>query len=315
MRFYLFLFCCCISTSLFSQQKLAKEFSFVTDNDLYASKEKDQYYSNGIFLTYRYLASDFKKFTKKIYEIEVGHEMYSPFRSTVVSPDLHDRPFAAHLYGSFGVIRTYESEKIFKTRVLVGTIGENALGMELQEFIHDIYNFRSPVGWRYQIQNVFALNVDAWYIDALGMSDSEHADINFVAKARIGTVFNEVSAGFKGRIGFKKLQPLDNSIAFNTNLNNDKTSYGRGIESFIYYESTLTAVAYDATIQGSLFNDNSPITFTPNRVRLDFEIGYRFTAKRWNFGYAFHYHSNKLPNLRRNGGHYYGRLFFGYAFH
>ena len=36
----------------FSQEKFTKEFSIVTDNDLYISIEKDRYYSNGLFLSY-----------------------------------------------------------------------------------------------------------------------------------------------------------------------------------------------------------------------------------------------------------------------
>ena len=314
MRIRLFVIIAILSSSLFAQQKFSKEISFVNDNDLYASEERDQYYSNGMFLTYRYLASDFKKLTKKIYEIGFGHEIYSPFRSTVVSPSQHDRPFAAHLFGSFGVTRVYESKKIFKTKLLLGVVGDEAMGRELQEFIHDIYNFRTPIGWRYQIQDVFSVNLDAEYIDALGTNEAELVDINWVSKARLGTTYNELTTGLKGRFGFKKLQPLDNTIAFNTNLNNDNTSQARGIESFLYYHFSLSLVFYDATIEGSLFNDNSPITFDPHPIRADFEAGYRFTANRWNFGYAFHIHSNKLPDLRRDGGHFYGRIFFGYSF-
>jgi hypothetical protein len=314
MRIRLALFFAFITTFITAQQKFSKEISFVNDNDLYASIERDQYYSNGMFLSYRYLASDFKRYSKKIYEIRAGHEMYSPFRSTVVSPLQHDRPFAAHLFGSFGVTRVYKNEKIFKTSLLMGLIGEDALGRELQEFIHDIYNFRAPVGWRYQIRNMLSLNIDALYIDALGTNESEHIDINFVGKARLGLTFNEVSAGFKGRFGFKKLQPLDNSIAFNTHLNNENTAHSRGIESFLYHETTLSWIAYDATMQGSLFNNNSPITFAPNSFRFDFELGYRFTSNRWNLGYAFHFQSNARPNLRNDGGHFYGRIFLGFLF-
>jgi hypothetical protein len=314
MRIRLFLLFAFITTFIAAQQKFSKEISFLNDNDLYASIERDQYYSNGMFLSYRYLASDFGALSKKIYELQVGHEIYSPFRSTVISPLQHDRPFAAHLFGSFGVTRVYKSEKILKTSLLVGLIGEDALGRELQEFIHDIYNFRAPIGWRYQIQNMLSLNVNALYIDALGTDESERYDINFVGKARLGLTFNEISGGFKGRIGFKKLQPIDNSIAFNTHLNNDNTDHVRGVESFLYYETTLSLIAYDATIQGSLFNDNSPITFTPNLFQFDVELGYRFTSNRWNFGYAFHFQSNERQNLRNDGGHFYGRIFLGFLF-
>jgi len=314
MRISSFVLLLLLPLSIFSQQKFSKEFSFTNDNDLYTSISRDQYYSNGIFFNYRYLASDFKKYEKKIYEIKLGHEIYSPFRSTVQSFREHDRPFAAHLYGSFGVLRVFESKKILHTNVILGVVGENALGQELQDVIHDIYNFVNAIGWEYQIQNMLSFNLDALYIDPLGTDDSEHYDINLIAKARLGTIFNEITGGFKGRLGFKKLQPIDNSIAFGTHLNNDKTAYSRGIESFLYYETTLSFVAFDATVQGGLFNNSSPLTFDINPLRFDFELGYRFTSNRWNFGYAFHYHSNKLPNLRRDGGHYYGRLFFGYAF-
>jgi hypothetical protein len=303
-----------LSAAGFSQQKFSKEFSFVNDNDLYASISRDQYYSNGLFFTYRFLASDFKKFSKKIYELEVGHEIYSPWKSTVRSVLEHDRPFAAHLYGRYGITRVFKDQSILKTSLSAGVIGEDALGQELQDIIHDIYNFVNAIGWEFQIQNMFSLNLDATYIKALGTDESNRYDINFIANARLGTTFNEVTGGFKGRLGLKELQPLDNSIAFEIHLNDQKTTHVRGIESFFYYETSLSLVAYDATVQGSLFNDNSPLTFDINPLRFDLEIGYRFTSNRWNFGYAYHYHSNKLPNLRRNGGHYYGRVFLGYLF-
>lgn len=314
MKKYLFLTLFFSSLSLFCQQKLSKEISFVNDNDLYASKERDQYYSNGMFLSYRYLSKIDTKLLKKIYELQVGHEIYTPYKSTVLSPLEHDRPFAAHLFGSFGVTRVYESEQILKTNLLLGVVGEDAMGRELQEFIHDIYNFRAPIGWRYQIRNMLSLNVDATYISAIDTSKDELLDINFISKARIGTVFNNISTGLMGRIGFKKLQPIANSIAFNTNLNNDTSGFVRMVESFLYYQIELSAIAYDATSQGSLFNDESPITFTPNFLRFDAEVGYRFTANRWNFGYAVHYRTNESPQVRNNRGHFYGRVFLALGF-
>lgn len=315
MKKYFFLAFFYCSFGAISQQKLSKEISFVNDNDLYASKEIDQYYSNGMFLSYRYLSKSEQTDRKKIYEIQIGHEMYTPFRSTVISPLQHDRPFAAHLYGSFGITKVHKSKSIFQTKLLLGVVGENALGRELQEFIHDIYNFRTPIGWRYQIQNLLALNIDLEYQKSLGINKKRNLDLNLISKARMGTVYNEITGGFKGRIGLNKLQPMSNSIGFHTHLNNDQTEFTRQAESFFYYQTSLTAVLYDATLQGSLFNDNSPITFEPNRFRFDLEIGFRCTLNRWNLGYAFHYNSNQLPNLRANGGHYYGRLFFGYSFH
>ncbi len=309
LGFFLFLY-----VTTFSQQKLSKEFSFVNDNDLYVSKSKDQYYTNGMFFSFRYLAKNFGKTKKKIYELQVGHEIYTPFKSTVISVSEHDRPFAGYLYANIGVIRTYEDASILKTNLQVGVVGPNAMGQELQEFIHDIYNFIAPDGWRYQIRNMLALNFDTYYTKELDTDTSNLYDINFLSHLRIGTIFTELSSGFMGRIGLKKLQPIDNTIAFTTHLNNENTSYVREAESFFYYQTSLTYVLYDATIQGSLFNDDSPVTFSPRALRFDLELGYKITVNRWNFGYAYHFHSNKLPNLRKNRGNDYGRLFFNYSF-
>jgi Uncharacterized protein conserved in bacteria (DUF2219). len=36
------------------QNTYNKEFSFITDNDLYTSTQHDRYYTSGIFITYKY---------------------------------------------------------------------------------------------------------------------------------------------------------------------------------------------------------------------------------------------------------------------
>ncbi len=302
------------SLSLFSQQKFSKEFSFSNDNDLYVSFKKDRYYTNGMFLSYRVLAKDFGNLEKKIYEYQIGHQIYTPFKPIAVNIIGQDRPFAGYLYGSVGVQRVFKNQSLLKSNVQLGVVGDKAYGRELQNFIHRFYNFRSIDGWSQQIQNTLALNVDLEYVHSIGNIENTYNDISFVSRSRLGTIFNELTAGLYGRIGFLELQNLDNSITFHTNLNDDRTSKTRGIESFLFYEFTFTYVAYDATIQGSLFNDNSPITFTPNAVRFDLELGYKFTAGAWNFGYTYHFHSNKLPNLKRQNGNAYGRIFFTYQF-
>ncbi|MFQ3181499.1 MAG: lipid A 3-O-deacylase, partial [Polaribacter sp.] len=42
------------------------------------------------------------------------------------------------------------------------------------------------------------------------------------------------------------------------------------------------------------------------------EIGFKFTANRFNFGYTFNYNTNKSKNLRFDNGHEYGAINFSY---
>lgn len=315
MRFILACVFVLLSNHILSQQKFSKELNFITDNDLYVSFEKDQYYTNGLFFSYRTLATNSGSLAKKIYEFQIGQKLYTPYRPDVSSVLRHDRPFAAYLYGSIGILRVFQKKSILTTSFQLGIVGEAAMGQELQNLIHDIYGFKSPKGWEYQIRNMLALNFDTEYIVPLGTSRSDILDLNLHTKLRLGTVFNEATFGFTGRIGFLKLQPTHNSIAFGSHLNNEKTKTSRPIESFLFYQPTLTYVLSDATIEGSFFNNNSPVTFTPKRLRFDLEIGYLFTAKKWVLGYVYHFHSDKLNNLRNNGGNDYGSIRFGYLLH
>ena len=165
----------------FSQEKFTKEFSMVTDNDLYISIEKDRYYSNGLFLSYRYIPTKFNETHKKIVTFTLGHKIYTPFKSTVVNKILHDRPFAGLLYAQLGVSKSFKNNSILKNRFLVGVVGKSAFGQELQEAVHEIYNFKKSDGWKYQIRNTLALNFEGEYLKSVGINKSSTLDVNILS--------------------------------------------------------------------------------------------------------------------------------------
>jgi hypothetical protein len=300
---------------LFSQEKLSKEFRFKTDNDLYASKEKDRYYTSGVFLTYSYLSKNKrKKLAKTIFEWEIGQQMYSPFNAMVPDISLHDRPFAGYLYGGFGMHRVYKNNQILKTTLQVGVIGPAAFGKELQDFIHAFYNFKKAIGWKHQIKSAVGINLNASYNKFLAKNASNYLDITWINKAKIGTVFTNISSGLYARMGFKSLQRMMNSIAFDTSINNETTNYNRVGESFFYTKMMLNYVFYDATLQGSFLNTGSEVTKELIPFNLGVELGVRFTLNRFNFGYAYLYNGQKSKDLRVAGGHSYGSIQLNYLF-
>jgi hypothetical protein len=309
--FFLFSF-----SIVFSQQKFSTQFSFKTDNDLYISTAKDRYYTSGIFLTYRHLTDNKnEKIEKKIFEWQIGHQMYTPFKSIVTDVSLHDRPFAAYLYGSFGINRIYKNNQILKTSLQVGVIGPAAFGKELQDFIHDIYDFDKAVGWKHQIKSAFGINLNASYSKFLVKDETNYFDITWVNNAKLGTVFTNISSGFYARMGFKPLQKIINSIAFDTSINNKKTSYKREGESFLYAKTTLNYVFYDATLQGSFLNTDSEVTKELIPSNFGLELGLKFTLNRFNLGYAYLYNGQESKGLRVNRGNYYGSIQLNYLFY
>lgn len=314
MKYTTFIILLFFSSFIISQEKFSKEISLVTDNDLYVSTIRDRYYTSGIFLTYRYLSKQKKEhLEKRIFEWQIGHEMYTPYVSTVPNISFHDRPFAGYLYGGFNVKRIYKNHQIFKTSLRLGFIGPNAFGKELQEFIHNIYGFKKAIGWEYQIKNALALNLGAQYLKRVVKTEKDNFDISWVNQVNIGTVYTNVSSGFYSRFGFKPLQSLANSIAFGTNINDENTRFKREVESFIYVKPTVQYAFYDATLQGSFLNTSSSVV-TKEIIPLIFniEFGILFTAHRFNFGYSFMYNTSKSKDLRYGYGHKYGRISINY---
>lgn len=301
---------------MFSQQKFSREISFINDNDLYVSAVRDRYYTNGLFLNYRYLSENKKEsIEKRIFQWQIGHKMYTPNRPNVTSIDEHDRPFAGYLYGNFGITNVYKTNKILTTSIDIGVLGENAFGKELQDFIHKIYGFKLGTGWEYQIKNALAVNFGAEYSSFIGKDSSGMYDISWVNSANFGTVFTDISTGFYGRIGLKPLQKLANSIAFKTNLNNENTNDVREIESFIFIKPTVRYAFYDATIQGSFLNSGSPVVKELIPLVFNVEIGLKFTANRFHFAYVFNYNTSQSEGLKYTYGNKFGTIAVHYLLH
>ena len=173
----------------FSQEKFSRSIELNTDNDLYVSVKKDRYYTSGVFLKYQFIGNKKRVLLeKRIYEFQVGHEMFSPYKAIVQDISQHDRPFAAHLFTQFKITNTFKSNQILKTSLQFGIIGSSALGKELQDFIHNIYGFQKAIGWKYQIKDALSLNASLDYVKSISTNASKNIDLNiYVLKQEIIT--------------------------------------------------------------------------------------------------------------------------------
>tara|TARA_R110002124_G_scaffold286985_2_gene469551 strand:+ start:1169 stop:2110 length:942 start_codon:yes stop_codon:yes gene_type:complete len=312
MRFFVFFSFISITFLSTAQNNYSKEISLISENDLYTSIIRDGYYTNGLFLTYRTIKNDITiDLPKKIYKFQLGQLMFTPSRSTLITASSQDRPFAGYLYANFGISRFYKSNNIFTTDLEVGAIGPNGMGEELQTFIHTIYNFPKPLGWKYQIKNAFAINFNASYLHYFSKISSNIVDISSYNSLKVGTIFTNFSTGFYSRIGFNNLQSFFNSVAFNSNLNTTSVSQK---ESFVFVKPMLNYIIYDATIQGSFLNKSSPVTFDVMPFYFSLELGYRYYRKRFLYGYTYTYHTKKLKSLRASKTNSYGSIYIGYYF-
>jgi lipid A 3-O-deacylase len=315
MRLKLLLFIALISIGFRSfAQDFKNEFGFKSDNDAYLFYGQDRYYTNGLFINFRH-ATDQQKLGKNlekvIYEFTVGQKMYNPGSGSAPIPALHDRPFAAYLYAGSNISLFYKNESALKFGLELGTVGPDALGEDAQELLHKIVGFYELAGWQYQIKNELAVNLSAQYVKLLTRNSDSKTDLSLEAYANIGTTFSGAGAGILFRTG--KINQLFNSAATNSVIGNNSTSSKLvKNEVFFYAKPQLNFVAYDATISGSMFNKDSPVTFDTKRFVFAQQLGFNYSTPRFTFDYSILFKSKEVKSVAK--AHQYGTISMYYRF-
>ena len=303
-----------LTTALAFGQAKTTEIGFITDNDLYTSSKNDMYYTNGLELFYRFLSkNDNPKINKKITEFRIGQYIYNPRFINAEAVTINDRPFTGYLFAEAGRSFFYQSESVLKTDFQVGFMGPNALGKETQESFHHIIGYKEVFGWENQLHNAFAVQAHVMYSKKMfSAKHNDFIDLHFQSEANVGTIFDGVSTGFLTRIGFKKLLPI-----YDSNLHDASVSSvpQYNIREFYFYAMpSVNYQFYDATIQGNMFSNTSPLTFELEPLRFNAEFGLKYRHNNFNMSYSFIYRGRELrdPETNTNSGYFYGSIRFGY---
>ncbi|WP_413999554.1 lipid A deacylase LpxR family protein [Flavobacterium sp. W1B] len=308
----LFLFIVLVSVIVKGQGKTI-EVGLVTDNDLYTSSKNDMYYTNGLEFFYRHLAKNNKAgVNKTISEFRLGQYIYNPRSIKSKAIEKNDRPFAGYLFAEAGKTFFYQNESVINVSFQLGFIGPNSFGREMQSGFHHFFNYESVEGWKNQIKNAVALQSHFLFSKKLFPKDNmDVIDFYSQSETNLGTVFTGISSGFLTRIGFKKLVPIYNSNFYGASVNKDL----RQIESefYFYFHPSINYQLYDATIEGSLFNDSSPVTYDLIPFRFNGEAGLKYRKNNLNLSYAFIYKGKEVRH-DLNTGYFYGSINVSYLF-
>lgn len=138
-------------------------YSFTLENDLFAGADRD--YTNGFRIDFvsepgaltgfgesaRDLVA-WASFGETWYEtFGLGQSLYTPTDIGAPAPLPGERPYAGHLYISYGLIG--EGSRTLDTFTIdVGVVGPPSLGEQTQKLVHDIGGFIKPVGWATQLE-------------------------------------------------------------------------------------------------------------------------------------------------------------------
>jgi len=240
-------------------------FRFHYDNDYFT--KADHYYSQGITLEYVHPGLKHNPLSKLLIRSQDNYNRYgvsfdlfgytpTNVRSDSILPG--DRPFAAAM-----TIRSFVCgidsihRKRISSAIVIGVIGPLGQGYEIHAGIHRWLNNPLPHGWENQIHNDVVLDYQLSYEKQL-FADPGHFSLNAVSELRLGTLNDKINGGFNFMAGnFSEPFQKRNS---------------KKVEYYFYGQARANFIAYDASMQGGMFNKNSPYTIAAGDIsRLTFQ--------------------------------------------
>ena len=259
----------------------------IFDNDIFDNT--DYYYTNGIRFELVLPFAGQSPVNKILLGIKssdfgfggfsITQNIYTPVNPETNEIDYGDRPFAAYLtIGQFRETYQLERKLQIKSALDLGVMGPSSMGETVQSSIH----YLEPTGWKYQLQNSFLIN---YYINIeKGLYSSPNLEINIAGQANVGTLYNKLGGGLNFRLG--SFMPVYRGPTTFCNYTGKKQW-----QYWFFMSGTTSFVAYDATLQGGLFDNKSPYVIANSELnRMIFKASaglavyyYRFGVEMENF--------------------------------
>lgn len=279
------------------------------ENDYFSTTDK--YYTQGINLEFVHPVLKKLPIVKLLvhpvtninkYGISAEHLGYTP--TSISSPEIlkGDRPFASCLMlKAFAISQDSVHQNRISSVISAGVIGPGAGGAEFQSAIHRWIDDTKPVGWKNQIQNDLILNYELAYEKSF-LTYKSNILLTGKSGLRAGTLSNKISTGLALMAG-----TFDNPFHF---LSESKNNF----QIYIYTEPQINLVGYDATLQGGLFNRDSPYKISStNLTRIVFQnnAGLVVKVKRFSIEY---FQSFITKEFSTGKNHQWGGIRFGFSF-
>ena len=227
------------------------------DNDLYFDS-RDMYYSSGIFVSF----SSLKNTDDKIFfnHFKIGQLIYTPSSRYEINPSLYDYPYSGYLFLELSKQKQISENSSFTFGGNIGITGDASLAKGMQNLYHDLVLDLPHLAWNSQMPQEFQINLVANYFKGFKIEDN----VNITTKlySKIGTY--QIMTG----VNFGILIGDINWTGFSDNLINNsknKLSFYLGTHQEYYF--------HDYKLEGSLFNEDAPLTMTSNKYRNTIEVG------------------------------------------
>lgn len=286
-----------------------KYFRLNYENDFFSGT--DLYYTQGIHL--EVVSPGVKQFpiTRSLphpkyhysrYGIALEHNGYTPSSISSDAILYGDRPFVACLFlKTFRISVDTIRRQRFSSSVSTGLMGQGAGGKEMQEGIHKWTHSITPHGWSNQVCNDVILNYQVDYEKQL-LYRNKTFSMDIHGMARAGTLSTKASLGTTIMFGYFD-NPFGSHIAKATNF-----------RIYAYEHPEISAIGYDATLQGGLLNNTSPYTISADNIsRAVFQNRFGFVVIYRKL-YLEYFQAMHSADFKTGNYHVWGGIQFAAAF-
>jgi lipid A 3-O-deacylase len=297
------------NTASYRTLNTARYFRVHYENDYFS--KTDIYYTQGINLEWahpnlgksmpsRLLLRSKEKQMKFGFSAE--HLGYTPTSISRAEILLGDRPFAAALFlKPFAILNDSVRHYHVVSSVSAGVIGPAAGGKQMQTAIHRWIHDEVPLGWDNQIRNDVVINYQVDFEKDL-IPSMKYYSLQGKIGAQVGTFSDKIYGGVIIMAGI---------------FDNPFTSFsvsGRDFRIYVYAEPQVSAVGYDATMQGGLLNRSNPYTLSSAeivRVVFQYNAGFVLNVKKV---YAEYFQSCRTHEFETGKVHHWGGVRMVWSF-
>jgi hypothetical protein len=227
------------------------------DNDLYFDS-RDMYYSSGIFVSF----SSLKNTDDKIFfnHFKIGQLIYTPSSRYEINPNLYDYPYSGYLFLELSKQKQISKNSSFTLGGNIGITGDASLAKGMQNLYHDLVLDLPNLAWNSQMPQEFQINLLANFFK--GFKIEENINITTKLYSKIGTYQIMTGINFGLLIGDLSWTGFSDNLINNSK---NKLSFYLGTHQEYYF--------HDYKLEGSLFNEDAPLTMTSNKYRNTLEVG------------------------------------------
>lgn len=280
-----------------AQSCIHKQASIQIENDstLTLGGGTDRFYSNDI---------DIFKVNQGI---KLGQKIFTSSDLSLKPNEIdtnRDRPYAGWSYVSLFFEAETIHDRYIKHEFSLGCVGPCSQAEEVQTEWHELLGFVEPESWDLQIKNQLALQYFLEY-KTNRYEVFPHISLHPRYKLSLGTIFNDISFGGEFIVGDESNETIS------------KPTYKhKKWEWQAFLHNDIKLVAFNGTLEGSLFNNNSPHTVSPSRILLENGVGVRLNYNnRYIFEYRFVGKSTENEEQSwKFWDHKYGSFEFGFGF-